>query len=124
MEKYCPRYKELSEILGDRCRPAARPYNTGQSSNELIASGSTESTMDDFSRENEAGPLTVHRVVPGGSKDATDKRAGKQKLISNIALGNPPRRSPVQVVAEEYLGKSLAIKKKEAQARLMIDFIK
>ena len=36
MERDCPKYNELSSILGDRCKDAARPYNTGQNSEEAF----------------------------------------------------------------------------------------
>jgi len=80
--------------------------------------------VEHSSGKNEAGPSTVHRVIPSGSKDATDKGKGKQKLVADVVLGDTPRMIPVQRIAEEYLGKSLAVQKKKAQAELMIKFIR
>ncbi|GAN09166.1 hypothetical protein MAM1_0248c08688 [Mucor ambiguus] len=126
MTRDCPRFKELNEILGDRCKSAARPHNTGQSSQEPIEPRRAEVTSDHSSGESVAGPSTlVHRVVAGGSNDPSSvKGRGKQKLASDVVLGDTPIKSPVAVITEEYLGKSLfSIQKKEAKARLMIEFI-
>lgn len=124
MERDCPRFRELSEIFGDRSRPAARPYNTGQSSQELISSGNAE---DHSSEEAEAsaGPSTSHHVVASGSSDSsTRKNKGKEKLITDVVLGGAAHRErPIEIITEEYLGKSLSIQKKESKARLMIDFL-
>ncbi|KAK4513971.1 uncharacterized protein ATC70_005978 [Mucor velutinosus] len=61
---------------------------------------------------------SVRHVVSDSSESLR-----KGKLVSEVVLGDIPQKSPVQTVAENYLGSSLSIQKKEAKARLMIEHI-
>lgn len=123
MKRDCPRFKEQSEIFGDRSIPAACRYNKGQSSQELVLSGNAEGYSSEKA-EASSGPSTSHRVVAGGSSDLSTRNKGKEKLNSDVVLGGDAHRErPVKIGAQQYLGKSLSIQKKDSKARLIIDFL-
>ncbi|KAL9536618.1 hypothetical protein MBANPS3_012509 [Mucor bainieri] len=127
MQRDCPRFKELSEILGDKCKPSPRTYHTNQSSKDLLTSNSTLNTTSSNTTETaDVSPMpttSVRRIVPESSIGRSRKGKEKAKLINDVVLGDLPQKSPVEIVAERYLGSSLSIQKKEASARLMIEHI-
>ncbi|KAK4518148.1 uncharacterized protein ATC70_001499 [Mucor velutinosus] len=123
MEQDCLRFQELRETLGDKCKPYSRSLQTGQSSKDLFGSNQSLPTVSNTSEATDillVSTSSVRHVVPEPSKS---RRKGKGKSISEVVLGDIPQRSPVQIVAENYLGSSLSIQKKEAKARLMIEHV-
>ncbi|OAD02673.1 hypothetical protein MUCCIDRAFT_156604, partial [Mucor lusitanicus CBS 277.49] len=126
MERDCPRFKELSEVLGDKCNPSPRSYQTGQSSKDLLCSSQPlGTTTSNPSGGTDASPVPACSVSPVISADQPKSctTRGKGKLISEVVLGDIPERSSVAIVAEKYLGSSLSIQKKEAKARLLVEHI-
>ena len=140
MERDCPKYNELSSILGDRCKDAARPYNTGQNSEALVLYHPPENPMVSFPDEKEAPLVSSTSRLPSHSEPSpapgpsfsfnrpstpnARSHKGKKRVIDTVILGTDNEwPSQIAKIGEMYLSGSLAIQEKESKARVMVDHI-
>jgi hypothetical protein len=131
MEQSCPKFNELSSILDDRNKDAARPYNTGQGSKVLVPYHAPKTRNIPFPTEEETTlvsepiPVSSPLIVtnrPSTSSIRTHK--GKKRTIDDVILDtNPERPSQVAKIDEMYVKGSLEILEKESKARVMIKHI-
>ena len=103
MEQSCLKFNELSSILGDRNKDAARPYNTDQGSKALVPYHTHKTHKISFSTEEESTlvseptPVSSPPVVTDRpSTSSIRAHKGKKRAIDDVLLDTDPGR-PSQV---------------------------
>ena len=126
----CPKFHELSSILGDRNKDAARPYNTGQGSKTLARHHSPRARKIPYFPIEE-GTTLVSEPIPVSSPPVVTNRPstssirahkGKKRAIDDAILDTDPERpSQVAKIGEMYVTGSLEILEKESKAKVMTE---